>query len=384
MNARTIRWIPALAVLVTAVACNSSNPTRPSVSFGAPIAQQPANGVSYKYSEQPIALVIANAVRTGNATVVYSVEVSKTSDFASLAFSRENISEGGGGTTTVQIAVLDGAATYYWRWRAVIDGVVGEPSAFQSFFVKPNVELSTPQLVQPAANADVFSSRPTFTVANSSVTGPAGTIFYEFQVSTSAAFGTLVASATVQQQTGQTSWAPTSDLPEGALYWRARAVDPANDAQSDFSNASKFERKMGIDLASVVYVQGPNIANWPQTATITSAFHSGDTLCIESTANWPSTDFFDDPNTQVEGNQWLFVNIGGIWYGGAGHWYRPGQSCKGEVDENFFVDAFRSPPFNSLVLRSGDLFAVALSTPARLWPAMKTLDERSDVVFVVW
>ena len=50
----------------------------------------------------------------------------------------------------------------------------------------------------------------------------------------------------------------------------------------------------------------------------------------------------------------MFVLIDNVWHGGAGHWYRPGQSCKGEVDEHFFTDAFAlHPPFNSLVVRPG-------------------------------
>ena len=202
-------------------------------------------------------------------------------------------------------------------------------------------------------------------------------VFYEFQVSTSAAFGSLVASATVQEQTNTTSWTPSVDLPEATLFWRVRASDPANGISGPFSDARSFQRKFGIDLTSVTYVGPyPNIANWQETARITSASHGNGILCIEHTRLniWPGLPFIYDSNTIVEGNQWMFANVGGKWYGGAGHWYRPGQACKGEVDERFFVDAFRvKPPFNSLVLRRGDVFGVAVTTPSRVWPVLGRL-----------
>jgi len=99
---------------------------------------------------------------------------------------------------------------------------------------------------------------------------------------------------------------------------------------------------------------------------------------------WTSKAYYGDPGTQVEVNQWMFARVNGQWYGGAGHWYRPGQACKGEVDDHFFTDAFSSYPFSTLVLREGDVFGVAVSTPARLWPSMKTYDERSNTVTLVW
>ena len=69
----------------------------------------------------------------------------------------------------------------------------------------PNIVIGAPQLTAPAAGAAVFDGRPTLVVQNASRTGPAGAISYEFQVSTSAAFTDLAASATVQEQAGQTS-----------------------------------------------------------------------------------------------------------------------------------------------------------------------------------
>ncbi|HVW05887.1 MAG TPA: hypothetical protein VHB78_12825 [Vicinamibacterales bacterium] len=377
-----------LVVMVAALAaaCNSNNPARPTMSFVAPVPQQPANGVGYNFSAQPVVLQIVNAVRTGSDAVTYAVEVSPNASFSPLTYSADGIAEGSGGTTSVPLPSLTGNTTYYWRWRAVVGGIAGEPSATQSFFLRPNITISAVDVVAPEADGAVFSARPSFIVNNATRTGPAGTIFYEFQVSASAAFSDLIATATIQEQgNGTTTWAPSSDLPEGTLFWRVRAKDPVADVSGPFTAALKFDRRFGIDLNTVSYENGPNISQWPQTRTLTAAYKTGDMVCTEfDSGDWPDVPFFDDPSTRVIGNQWVFINIGGVWHGGAGHWLRPGQFCKGEYDDAFFVEGFHNPPLNSVVLRSGDVFGIMVSTPARTYPTGATKDERSDVQMIVW
>ena len=135
---------------------------------------------------------------------------------------------------------------------------------------------------------------------------------------------------------------------------------------------------------------GPsNVADWPQTSTVTGTRAIPHELCIWHTrlGNWPNTIFFDDPNTRVEGNQWVFANIGGRWYGGAADWYRPGQACKDVTADSIARDAFYSPsmePLRSWVPRQGEVFGVMSTTPARAWPQMRTLDERSNIVLIRW
>jgi hypothetical protein len=135
-----------------------------------------------------------------------------------------------------------------------------------------------------------------------------------------------------------------------------------------------------IRLGPAAYV------NWPVTNTVTEAYHENNTLCMDSDGeNWPSTDFFGDPGVQVVGNQWNFIQVNGTWYGGAGHWYRPNQTCKGEMDEVYFIEGFQGQqPFASFRPFHGMVWAVGLSTPARAWPQMKTLDHRSNIVMITW
>lgn len=384
MHVRGLGLVFAAAAAVAIGACADS-PSRPSMSFAAPVAEEPSNDAAYNFNQQPISLQIINSVRTGSAAVTYNVEVSSDDAFSALAFASDGVGEGTGGTTSVQLPPLDGNRNYFWRWRAVVDGTVGEPSPTRKFFLRPNIILGIPDIRQPADGGAVYGARPTFIVGNSTVAGPAGQISYEFQVSDSAAFGQLLAMQTVSAQPNETAWNPTTDLPEGNLFWRARARDLANGVDGPFSDAAGFERRFGLDLKSVVYALGPDISDWPQTATLTEWYKAGDTVCTFYDKSWPNAPFLGDPNVAVVANQWVFVNVGGIWYGGAGHWLRPGQACKTEYDDAFFVDGFAGRfPFNNLVLRSGDVFGVAVSTPARFYPADKTLDERSDVQFLVW
>jgi len=151
-----------IAIAVSVWACNTNNPTRPSMSFVAPVLQTPANGVAYNFTQQPITLQILNAVRTGAKTVTYALEVSTSASFATTVVSRDAIPEGDG-TTSVTLPQLNGNLTYFWRSRAVVDGVAGEPSAVQSFFVRPNITISVPSIQAPAASLrakDQSESRP--------------------------------------------------------------------------------------------------------------------------------------------------------------------------------------------------------------------------------
>lgn len=144
-----------------------------------------------------------------------------------------------------------------------------------------------------------------------------------------------------------------------------------------------------IDLTQATIVLGPvNIASWPQTATMTSVTAMPDNLCTFHTklGLWPTTLFFDT-DALIEGNQWVFANIGGHWYGGAGEWMRPGQACKDVTAQSIAGDAFYSDnmePLRSWVPKPGEQFAVMASTPARAWPSMRTVDERTNVVLARW
>lgn len=106
-----------------------------------------------------------------------------------------------------------------------------QPTAPSTPVVVP-VVLNAPTPVTPlAGSTQTVSSWPTFTVTNSTRTGPAGAITYRFEVSTSSAFTPLVINQTVVEGTGQTSFTPLpSQMPiaQSGLFWRATALDAAS------------------------------------------------------------------------------------------------------------------------------------------------------------
>lgn len=378
-------FAPALALAVAAAACESSV-TRPSVTFMAPLASTPATGATYKYTQQPIVLTITNAGVVSAATVTYTLEVSDSTTFATKAFSKEGITEGTGGTTSVTLTTLAGPKTYYWRSRATVDAIAGEYSAIRTFSVGAPVVIDKPTLSSPSEGNTEYST-PVLVANTVGRTGPVTTMQYTFQLSTSSSFGSIAQQAVVNETTGGTSWSPTITLSETTYYWRVRVTDAGSGESSVFSDTRSFVKRNGVDLATVNIVLGPAAyVNWPVTNTITEAEHADDRLCVDSTGeNWPSTAFFGDPAVQVVGNQWNFIFVNNRWYGGAGHWYRPNQTCKGEMDSVYFIEGFLGrEPFASFRPTHGMIWGVGLSTPARAWPAMATLDHRSNVVMITW
>lgn len=370
--------------------CDVSNPSSPSVSFGAPTGQAPATGTAYNFAAQPIVLTIINVVRTGPAAVTYDVQVALSGAFDPLVVNQSGVGEGAG-ATTVTLPVLEGGQTYFWRSRGIVDGVAGVWSPVASFVVRPNIVFDAPALLSPGEGAPVFSDRPTFVVRNAKRTGDPGAVVYEFQVAGSPAFAGVLATGSVGEEAGETSWTPTVDLPLGELYWRVRAGDAVSGATGPFSGTRSFDRRPAtgdqIDLTTVTIVQGSgNVASWPVTARVTSGFIGPGLVCIGHThlGSWPGTIFFDDPGVLVQGNQWMFAFIGGKWYGGSGRWYRPGQSCKAtEHDEftgTFYQDG--NEPLRNYVPRIGDTIGLMSTTPNRFYPSMRTVDERTNVVLV--
>jgi len=99
----------------------------------------------------------------------------------------------------------------------------------------------------PASPADGTSSTgwPTLVVNNSTHTGPAGALVYRFDISTTSDFFNIVASGSVAEGSGQTSYTPPNVTPPPAdlttFYWRAVAIDPLNQVTSAASTTVSFK-----------------------------------------------------------------------------------------------------------------------------------------------
>jgi hypothetical protein len=315
MKQRIAACVLAALSLSLSAACSKSAGA-PSVSFTSPLATQPLNGATFRFSQQPVTLTITNAVRTGAVTPTYSVEVATDTGFANKVFTKDGIAEGTGGTTSVQINALAGSTTYYWRSKAVFDGVTGQPSPALTFVVQPQIVISPPTSGSPADGGNASDSRPIFTVTNAARTGPVGTIFYEFQVSNTSTFSTiLVTSPAVAEQSGTTSWTATIDLAAGTYFWRARATDPQSTEVSPYSPVAQFTL-VPFDMRKAVIWNNPaDLGSWAETANITRVDLSSGRIVVDfdrrqGAGSWPDVGF---GSGSIQYTLGICLNINGQW-----------------------------------------------------------------------
>jgi hypothetical protein len=407
MKQRLTLWC-ALPLLVLVAACTKSNPVRPSaaaeveqpssmtdaktgITLTTPTPAAPAAGAQIRFADQPITLTVRNAATTGSSALTYTFQVASDAAFNAVVATKDSVTEGANGQTSVTLDKLPGDRSYFWRARTNSAGVAGLFSGGRQMNVGPEVILQKPVLGDPPTNSNV-NEQPTLNVNRVTRQGPAGAITYRFEVSESSGFGSLAYVATVNERTDlpYTPHPLTTKLtPDKTYFWRVQARDASNNVTSPFSDAAQFKVTRGIDLKTAIVEIGPgNIGDWEETARITEAFYVPGSLCIYHTrlGIWPAT-LFNADGTTIEGNQWVFANINGQWYGGAADWYRPGQACKGIDEFSIGRDAFYlkpQSPIYSWIPQSGETFAVMSTTPARAWPTFRTYDERTNVELIKW
>jgi hypothetical protein len=403
----------ALAVCVTVAACltvaacsQSSTPAQPSPSaitagrtdltssVTVPRSVSPANAAQIKNLDQPVTLVIANAVITQSASATYTFDVSGDATFATKVYTKAGVAAGANGQTSLIIDKLPAGADYYWRAHAEGGGTVGPPSAVRQFTIGPAIAINTATLVSPIGGV-ATAARPALTVANAVHSGPVGTLLYRFEISTNPAFSPVAIAASVAEGAARTVYQPTVDLPaEATIFWRVTVSDPANAVSGPTSVTGSFSTSLTIDLRRVVYLNSPDVSSWPQTATLSQVEQDGagdGPMCFNYTdpgwpdSHWPFGDN-PDPNFGVYANQWYFAKIGGVWYGGAGEWiYRGASSCKaGQGTRTIGPDSGFGPPFSSWVPQVGELVGFMVSSVARTGPVKRTVDERSNVLIQGW
>lgn len=393
-------WLLVTA-LFTATCTKSSSPTQasgitapdqPTVSSSTPRPASPLASETIPFASQPVKLVVSNAVSTAPDAPTYTFQVATDQGFTKLVTTKSAVVAGSGGQTSVTLDSLAGATTYYWRALIVANGEPGPISAGSAFTVGPQVVIQATDLLSPEQNGTT-TEQPTLTVNNVQRSGPAGEIVYRFDVASDADFGSIVYSAQVKERTGSatTEHVVATKLAEKTYFWRVLASSPSTGVAGPYSATRSFKAANGLDLRTAIIVIGPaNIVDWQETAKITDAYFDPvqESLCIYHTrlGLWPPALFAAD-GTTTEGNQWVFANINGKWYGGAADYYRPNQACKGLNAESIGRDAFymnQSSPMYSWQPKSGELYAVMVSTPARAWPTYKTYDERSNIVYLRW
>jgi hypothetical protein len=394
MRARHLLICLGLAVLASACSKTPVAPSGP-VSVTTASLTSPSNGASIPNLSQPVTLSITNATVTSADAVLYTFEVASDVLFATKIVTQD-VAQGSGTTTSLTLGTLPPGADYYWRTRTKAGGTTGVFSTPLKFSIGAQIIVQPPIPIAPLSGGPTLAVlRPTFTITNAIRSGPVTAIAYRFDVSTTSTFTAIVASGTVAEGNGTTSFTPNVDLPGATtFFWRAQSVDTGSGVTSNFSVSQTFTTQVVINLNTVNYQRFVNIANWPVTNTIIAVEQDGSPdasppgpMCINHTKRgiWPTSDFFGDPLVQVEGNQWYFAFINGVWYGGSGENMRPNQICKqGQMSEAIGPDGTWGGPMDTWRPRRGELVGYAMTTPARFWPSMKTLDERSNIVIQPW
>jgi hypothetical protein len=273
-----------------------------------------------KFAEQPITLTVKNAVHTGTAALAYTFEVANDAAFASKVYTKDGVAEGAGQTSQI-IDKLAGEKTYFWRARVTSGSTVGPNSAARSFVVGPEVVIQAPILVSPAQNGTA-SGNPTLVVNNAARTGPAGTIFYRFEVSTAASFAAVVFASTVAEQGGgQTSVSvPVApNTPAGTYFWRVQASDPSNGVSSPLSAVSSFTYQPFDMRQAIIIDSPPDLGFWDETARITSIVFSPDAFQVDfdrrtGPDRWRDLSFGDGKGGSLQYTLGMCLNINRQWY----------------------------------------------------------------------
>ncbi len=230
------RLIAFLALTVGMIGCElekSGNPLSPQVAgplagvdISAPVPVLPSAGSEVLVGAQPIDLVLENAQSNSPRPFWYELELAADESFASALYSVERLEPNMDGPTEHRLpGALDPGQTYYWRVRALDGANTGPFSPPASFAVVFPVVIGAPAPVSPGAGETTGTLTPELVVSNASVSGPAGSIEYRFEISDAAVFGNILAETVAPHESGQTR-ATFGPLPyDLTVHWRVQATD---------------------------------------------------------------------------------------------------------------------------------------------------------------
>src|SRR4051812_3395306 len=287
MTLKSLRIWSALGLLAMSIGCTKTSPTRPSdgasasqgasvtdattgVTLTTPALVTPTVNQQFKNVEQPITLTVKNAVTSGSTLLTYTFEVASEAAFSNKVFSKDGVAAGNG-TTSLKIDKLTANKSYFWRARAQSGSLAGPYTEGRGFGIGPEVILAQPVNLDPQPNATV-GEQPTLNVNNVGRSGPNGPIFYRFEISETAAFSSLVYSATVAERTDRpfTGHDVTTQLLEKTYFWRVVATDPAN-AVASVASAPSAMIVQAFNIQQATILDSPdNFAFFTETAKITT------------------------------------------------------------------------------------------------------------------
>ena len=365
MNLKSLGTWSALALLLATAACTKTSPTRPSdlassaqsesvtdattgVTLTSPQLTTPTLNQQFKNVEQPVTLTIKNAVTTGTTALTYGFEVATDVGFTKKVYNKEGVAAGANNQTVLKIDKIGAAQTYYWRARATSGGLAGPYTAPGSFAIGPEVILQQPVLGDPAANATVGDT-PVLNVVAVPRSGPAGPVFYRFEIAEAASFAGLVYAATVPERTdlfGYTPHTVTRKLERKTYFWRVQATDPENAVTSEFSATGQFKVEP-FSLSQAVIVNNPSdLPSWAETTAITSIDFTSNAMLVDfdkrtGPGRWPESGF-GSGGIQYTLGMCLFINQ--QWYCSAAIQFWEGRDLEASglpsrIAADWFYDA---------------------------------------------
>ena len=304
---RSFLFGAAIVIAAGAAACSKgASPAEPSASTAvadanasasvtAPRPLTPAAGALVRNADQPVTLVVGNAVAT-SGTATYTFEVATDAAFANKVFSRAGVAQTSG-QTALTIDRLAAGADYYWRARADSNGTSGPFSAGRKLSIGPAVQIDPPTLLTPA-NGATTQGWPGFTVRNATRSGPAGAITYRFEIATTNTFASIVLTATVSEGNTNTTYVPASTQPapsQNTLFWRVTAIDAGNNVSSPASSAAVFTYTAPTPQALLAAQQG--LALWPgaQPSGSTGLAHMGPGWQLQTLRSFDGVTFTSPP-----------------------------------------------------------------------------------------
>ena len=209
-------------------------------SIAAPRPVSPATNAVIRNQDQPVVLVVSNAVVTKPGGTTYTFEVATDLGFANKVQTKDAVPEGSRHDQPWGSTRSPAGRDYYWHARAQGAGTTGVFGATFKFTVGPAITINSPVPIAPLNNAQT-GTRPALRVANAVRTGPAGAITYRFEISTVSSFASIIMTGTNSEGVNETGFIPTTDLPTtGVLFWRAIAFDLANGVSSAPSAVQSF------------------------------------------------------------------------------------------------------------------------------------------------
>ena len=284
-----------LVVLAAAASCSTSNAAVESLtaSIVAPRPLSPANNVSIKNADQPVTLIVQNAIST-RPGLTYTFEVATDAAFVSKVQTKDAVAEGTSGQTGVKLDALAPAKDYYWHARATGGGTTGLFGTVFKLTIGPAITIDAPVPIAPLSGTQT-STRPALRVTNAMRQGPAGAITYKFEVASASTFASIVASGTSVETVTETRFVPATDLPANVtFFWRATALDAANGISSAPSAVQSFTT---VPSAAGLIAAQLGVVLWPgaQPPGATGQAVLGDFWNVETIVSFDGVPFLNPP-----------------------------------------------------------------------------------------